>query len=147
MTEFKKNWQFLGSGPWVCQMRGPGHRARHLRWEVCKSLSSPIILIPIVNHHCVSHLQHDERYPPDNVDWNPRAQPPCSSNGPNGHRQGTRLVLFIISLIITFLINVFNGLPDLDNYMIWNFHWNLSSNLVDCPTQLICTWIFICCVP
>ena len=22
-----------------------------------------------------------------------------------------------------------------------------DNTLVDCPTQLICTWIFICCVP
>ena len=23
----------------------------------------------------------------------------------------------------------------------------VATHLVDCPTQLICTWIFICCVP
>ena len=27
-----------------------------------------------------------------------------------------------------------------------DFEYN-GDDLVDCPTQLICTWIFICCVP
>ena len=114
-------------------------------------------------------LQGHHHFSPELVIKKPNQIKHVSTEGDIIH-DGTRFrgSEYLVWLVITQWI----GSPSVDKRAIWfflslNFEdiWRevvvsfsphshtvsyvgrVYSHLVDCPTQLICTWIFICCVP